>query len=296
CTTCAHSGSPWSQRNSTTRETASQNAACLPLTSSTFIAQPRCAARNARRRSRAHTSRRTAAAGSRPSPRSLAASAGQREPVNTNRRGEAAFGVFNSVRRGQVGENRLGERLRVDLRVPLHDLAVRPDHAGDTAREPRVLVVGGAVRDRQRPVRVAEQRERERVLVLERLVVRRRVERDTEQDRVLLRELLASITEAASLDRSTGRVGLGVEPEHDRLAAVVGEFVHLAGLVRRREVGRRPARRDHRAHRLLRLLRLLVRLLLLRLLLVRLLRVGLLLLALRLLLGLRRRLRLLRPG
>ena len=86
---------------------------------------------------------------------------------------------------------------------------------------------------------VGKQTEREVELVVERLVLFRRIEADAEDFAVVLRILLGLITQALALNRSTGRVGLRVPPQQHPAAAQIGERDGAAVLVGNREVGRR---------------------------------------------------------
>tara|TARA_B100001964_G_scaffold229299_1_gene281434 strand:- start:1002 stop:1334 length:333 start_codon:yes stop_codon:yes gene_type:complete len=95
------------------------------------------------------------------------------------------------------------------------------------------------------PVDVAQQIERQVELLLEGLVVLGRIEADAEDDRVAVVELLDSITESVALNRSTGRIGLRVPPEHHRFAPVTVESDRFAILGLHREAGRPVADAQH---------------------------------------------------
>ena len=103
-------------------------------------------------------------------------------------------------------------RSRAHLRVRLRDLAVLVDDVGDA---PRVLVfrgVSSAVREADLAIRVAEQREVEAELLGEMLVLFRRVETDAEDSGVFRFVLFGEVPEPGTLFRSTGGVGLRIEP------------------------------------------------------------------------------------
>jgi hypothetical protein len=107
--------------------------------------------------------------------------------------------------------------------VRLLDAAVLVDHVGDALR---VLVVGagrGAVGQADLALGVAEQREREVVLLRELRVGLFVVEGDAEDLRVLLLVLRGEVPEPGTLGRSPGGVGLRIEPEDDLSAAKVAE-------------------------------------------------------------------------
>ena len=105
----------------------------------------------------------------------------------------------------------------VDSLVPLLDLALAVDHDADTLSALGgidVRAVGGA----DRSVGVANQREVEVELLGELLVVGGRVERHTQDHRVLPIVVGLQVAEPATLSGSTRGVGLRKEPQHDGLA------------------------------------------------------------------------------
>jgi hypothetical protein len=103
-------------------------------------------------------------------------------------------------------------RAGVDHRVGPHHAAIGAEQVRDAARPVRVVGIAGAVR-LQRAPGVAQQPERQAVLLRERLVLLDGVEARAEDDRAVLLEVAGSITEPVALDRSTRGVGLGVEPQ-----------------------------------------------------------------------------------
>ena len=120
------------------------------------------------------------------------------------------------------------------------DDAVRSDEVGVAPREPGELVVGVArdfVRGPDRAVDVAHEAVRELLVLGERQVLFRRVERRTEDDGIQLVEAMGLVTKALSLNRSTGRGGLGVPPHQHPLAGEVAEAHRLAVLVGQFEIG-----------------------------------------------------------
>jgi hypothetical protein len=114
--------------------------------------------------------------------------------------------------------------LRIDR---LLDLAVGADHIGDALGVPILRRLAGTVGEPDPVVDVAEQPEGVLELLGERAVLLRRVEGDAQDLDALLFEFADSITEPAALLGSPGRVGLGIEPEHDSLA---GEILQAHGL------------------------------------------------------------------
>src|SRR6185436_15570084 len=150
-----------------------------------------------------------------------------------------------SLRRLQRAEQRSGLTRRIFRLDRLLDRSLWPDHEREPARVTILLRFARAIGEPDSPVDVAQQRKRVAELFRERLVLLRRVERDSEHDSSLGFEVADSITEPASLLRSAGRVRLGIEPQHDALALEVGELHELAVLVRHFERGSRAADRGH---------------------------------------------------
>jgi hypothetical protein len=127
----------------------------------------------------------------------------------------------------------------------LRDLPVLVDHVRDA---PRVLVfrrLRGPVRQADLPLRVAEQREGKVVFPGEGGVVFLIVEADAENGGVLRRVLLREVPEPGTFPRSTGGVGLRIEPEHDLPAAQIAEAYAVAVVVVDVEVGSGFAGLEH---------------------------------------------------
>ncbi len=103
----------------------------------------------------------------------------------------------------------------VDLGIGSSNLAVRADDVAHALRGLGVFAVAGAVREPDFPRRVAQKREVEAILLREGAILRLRIEARPENLRVLRRESRAVVAEPATFGRSTGRVGLGIEPEDD---------------------------------------------------------------------------------
>src|SRR5262249_20002311 len=143
------------------------------------------------------------------------------------------------------GDHRRGPCSRVDALVPLFDFPVRGDDHADALRTLRRVDVG-AVGRADLAVRVADQREGEVELLGELLVVLGRVERDAQDHRVLPVVVGLQVAEPATFGGSAGCVGLGEEPEHDRLALEVGQLDRLAVVVAPDEVRRLVACTQHR--------------------------------------------------
>src|SRR4029453_11836258 len=89
----------------------------------------------------------------------------------------------------------------------------------------------GAVGGADRAVGVADQREVEVEFLSEGFVLGRRVERGPEDDGVLGVVLGLQVAEPATLGGSARGVGLGIEPQHDRLALVVRQLHGVAVLI-----------------------------------------------------------------
>jgi len=119
----------------------------------------------------------------------------------------------------------------------LGDFPVLVDHVRDAARVLVRRLLGGAVREADLAVGVAEEREGELELAGEAGVFLLRVEADAEDDGVLRFVLADEVPEPGTFDRSAGCVGLRIEPEHDLLAAQVAEADGVAIVIDRFEVG-----------------------------------------------------------
>jgi len=107
--------------------------------------------------------------------------------------------------------------------VRLRDLSLGIDDVGDPAGVLGLRVVGRAIRDPDLALHVAEKRERILELLRKCGVVLDRVERGAEDLGVLLLEFRVEVAEPATLERSTGGIGLRIEPEDDVLPPVIGE-------------------------------------------------------------------------
>ena len=135
-----------------------------------------------------------------------------------------------------------------DLAVGALDLAVGADEIRHARRRRSARVIGGAVGDADLLVGVAQEREVEVVLLGELLVRLERVEADAVDLNVVLAELLGSITEPLSFDRSTRGIGHRVEPQQNALAAQVRQLHRLAVVRAAGEVGRLIAFLEHEQH------------------------------------------------
>ena len=82
-------------------------------------------------------------------------------------------------------------------------------------------------------------------LIRELPVLLRRVEADAEDLRVLLLVLPDEVPEPGTFLRSTGCVGLRIEPEHHFLSAQIAQANGIAVVVDRLEVGRSVTRLQH---------------------------------------------------
>jgi hypothetical protein len=127
----------------------------------------------------------------------------------------------------------------------LRHLSLFVDHVGDAARVLVVRGVGGAVREADLAVDVAEEREWKVELLGEGLVVGRLVETDAENTGVLLLVLFDEVPEPGPFFRSAGCVGLGVEPQDDLAATQVAETNVIAFVIQDFEVRRFLARLEH---------------------------------------------------
>lgn len=110
----------------------------------------------------------------------------------------------------------------VDVRVRLADGSVPADPIADAFRVGSVLGIARTIGHPNGARRIAEKREVEVEFLRERAVVVDAIETDTEDVNVLLGVLLSLVTEPATLFRSPGGVGLGIEPQDDVFPRVVG--------------------------------------------------------------------------
>ena len=88
---------------------------------------------------------------------------------------------------------------------------------------------------------VGQERERQRVLCLERLVTLRPLPADAQHHSVLVLDDCELVAEAARLRRTSWRVVARVEEKNDTFAAKIGQRDRIPVLVRERELGRRVA-------------------------------------------------------
>ena len=112
------------------------------------------------------------------------------------------------------------------------DLAFRvDDHTDPAGIATRSRSLGRAIGQPHGPIPIAQQGVGERELRMEGRVVLGRVEAHTQNRGVLGRIFTLEVAEPATLDRSTGCVGLGVEPQNEMTSAVVRERVRRTGMV-----------------------------------------------------------------
>lgn len=136
-------------------------------------------------------------------------------------------------------------RARIHLRVRLGDRSFFVDHVGDAARVFVLFRIGGAVRDADFAIGVAQQREGEVELLGEAPVLFGRVEADAEDLGVLLGVLGQEVPEPGTLARSAGGVGLWIEPEDHFAAAQIGETHAVAVVIDGVEIGSLLAGLEH---------------------------------------------------
>jgi len=119
----------------------------------------------------------------------------------------------------------------------LRDLSVLVDHVRDAAGVLIRRFFGGAVREADLAIGVAEEWEGEVELLREAGVFFPGVEADAEDDGVLRFVLRDEVPEPGTFDGSAGGVGLRIEPEHDLFAAQVAEANRVAVVIDRFEIG-----------------------------------------------------------
>ena len=147
----------------------------------------------------------------------------------------------------QVLQDLRGMLRRVHLRIGRFDLPFGVDQVRYPAWMLRRRIFGCSVGQSDLPIGIAEQGEFEVELFGERLVLRCRVEADSQDLAVLLLELVGEIAEPATLGRSAGGVGLRIEPEQDVLSAKVGQRERVSLMCLDGEVGCFVSDREHRA-------------------------------------------------
>lgn len=149
--------------------------------------------------------------------------------------GQPSFGPGPRL---QIAQDFFGLGGRVHLGIGIADLPVGPDEIADTLRVLRRRVVTGTVRQTQAARRVAQKRKVELELLCKSRVLLRAVEADTEDLDLFVAVLLNAVAEPATLLRSTGGIGLGVEPQDYILAPVVGKPNRTSRVVRDLELRR----------------------------------------------------------
>jgi hypothetical protein len=127
----------------------------------------------------------------------------------------------------------------------LRNLAVFVDHVRDAARVFIRWRFRGAVGESDFSIGVAEEWKVEVEFLGERGVVSFAVEADPENRRVLLVVLFREVPEPGTFFRSTGCVGLWIEPEDDFAAAQVAEADGVAMVIFDFEVGSGIAGLEH---------------------------------------------------
>lgn len=119
----------------------------------------------------------------------------------------------------------------------LRDLPVLVDDVRDAASVLILRRVGGAVGEPDFALGVAEEGEGEVVFLREGGVRPLIVEAGAKDRRVFGGVLLAEVPEPGTFPRSTGCVGLWIEPEHDLASAKVAELHAIAVVVGDIEIG-----------------------------------------------------------
>ena len=124
----------------------------------------------------------------------------------------------------------------LNLGVGLGDLAILIDYVRDPARVNVCRRVSGAVGQTDLALGVAQQREGKVELLSEGPVLGLVVEAGPEDLDVFGLVFIDEVPEPGTLTRSTGCVGLGIEPEHDALSAQVGQAHTVAVVIHHIEI------------------------------------------------------------
>jgi hypothetical protein len=134
---------------------------------------------------------------------------------------------------------------RIHLVIDPRKLAVLIDQETHAARKSRLAIGTGAVRHSHAPVGIAKQRKRKVVFLGKVGILLDVIEADAEDLNVVLVEVANLIAEPATLDRSAGGIGLGIEPEDNFAPAQFRESGLLALMTREREVRRWFSNLEH---------------------------------------------------
>jgi len=153
----------------------------------------------------------------------------------------------SGLQSSQVAEDFLRECVDVADHVRLADHAVRVDEVRDPLGEVDLVRsrIARAVFDTDLFVVIRQQTEREVELLAERLVLGGCIEADAEDLAPKRFELLGLVTQALSLNRSTGGISLRIPPQQDPAPALVGEPDGAALLIGHVEVGSGSAFGEH---------------------------------------------------
>jgi hypothetical protein len=111
----------------------------------------------------------------------------------------------------------------IDAIVNALDFAVLVDQEADAGRVTRLGIVACSIGHPERTIGVAQQRKIEAILFCEGGVVLDRVKTRSEDGNIVLDEVILLVAEPAPLDRSSGSVSFGIEPEQHLLSAQAAE-------------------------------------------------------------------------
>jgi hypothetical protein len=135
--------------------------------------------------------------------------------------------------------------LRIDLGEGVLDPAVRTDDVGDPPRVAVGAVVAGAIRQADLPLRVAQQRIGDREFLREGGVLCDGVEGDAEDRGPFRVELAVQVAVPATFERSSGCVGLRIEPQDHAAAPEIPEARVAAVVILDGESGGLGPDREH---------------------------------------------------
>jgi hypothetical protein len=134
---------------------------------------------------------------------------------------------------------------RVHLVIDAHKFAVFIDQKAHTARISRLTISTGAVGHTHASVGIAKQRKRKVILLRKVGILFNVIEADAEDLNIVLVEVANLVAEPATLDRSAGGIGFGIEPQDNFATAQFCQRDLLTLMTHERKVRSRIANLEH---------------------------------------------------